>query len=136
MESDERYIESCFGKKAPFTVPEGYFDNLTQNIMNSVEAADKVVPHVPEPIQQNKVITINWWNRCRRYVAVAACVAFIVGGVSVWQFKSTADTGKTHIATATHHSTYDASAYNSVSDEEINYSMLDNQDMYTLMASN
>ncbi|WP_444379562.1 hypothetical protein [Prevotella sp.] len=117
-------------------MPEGYFDNLTQNIMNSVEAADKVVPHVPEPILQNKVITINWWHRCRRYAAVAACVAFIVGGVSVWQFKSTADTGKTHIATATHHSTYDASAYNSVSDEEINYSMLDNQDMYTLMASN
>lgn len=83
MESDERYIESCFGKKAPFTVPEGYFDNLTQNIMNSVEAADKVVPHVPEPTQHNKVITINWWHRCRRYAAVAACVAFIVGGVSV-----------------------------------------------------
>ena len=70
MESDERYIESCFGKKAPFTVPEGYFDNLTQNIMNSVEAADKVVPHVPEPTQHNKVITINWWHRCRRYAAV------------------------------------------------------------------
>ena len=63
-------------------------------------------------------------------------MAFVVGGVSVWQAQSSAEAGKAHVATAIHNSSYDASTYGSVSDEEINYSMLDNEDMYSLMASN
>lgn len=136
METDERYIESHFGKKAPFKVPEGYLDNLTQSIISNVEAAGKeAVPAVSASVK-SAAPAIGWWQRYRRYVAVAACVALVVGGVSVWQGRHKADAGKEQVATAIHNSSYDASAYGSVSDEEINYSMLDNEDMYSLMASN
>ncbi len=136
METDERYIELRFGKKAPFKVPEGYLDNLTQSIISNVEAAGKeAVPAAPASVK-SAAPTIGWWQRYRHYVAAVACVAFVVGGVSVWQALSTADASKAHVATAIHNSSYDASAYDSVSDEEINYSMLDNEDMYSLMASN
>lgn len=136
METDERYIESRFGKKAPFKVPEGYLDNISQSIISNVEAAGKeAVPAVSASVK-SAAPAIGWWQRYRRYVAAAACVAFVVGGVSVWQAQSSAEADKAHVATAIHNSSYDASAYGSVSDEEINYSMLDNEDMYSLMASN
>lgn len=136
METDERYIELRFGKKAPFKVPEGYLDNLTQSIISNVEAAGKeAVPAAPASVK-SAAPTIGWWQRYRHYVAAVACVAFVVGGVSVWQALSTADASKPHVATATHDSQYDASAYDSMNDEEIYYSMFDNEDMYSLMASN
>lgn len=136
METDERYIESRLGKKAPFKVPEGYMDNLTQSIISNVEAAGKeAVPAVSASVKI-AAPAIGWWQRYRRYVAAAACVVFVVGGVSVWQAQSSAEAGKAHVATATHDSQYDASAYDSMNDEEIYYSMFDNEDMYSLMASN
>lgn len=136
METDERYIELHFGKKAPFKVPDGYLDNLTQSIISNVEAAGKeAVPAAPASVK-SAAPAVGWWQRYRRYVAAAACVAFVVGGVSVWQAQSSTEADKPHVATATNNSSYDASAYDSVSDEEIYYSMLDNEDMYSLMASN
>lgn len=136
METDERYIELHFGKKAPFKVPDGYLDNLTQSIISNVEAAGKeAVPAAPTSVK-SAAPAVGWWQRYRRYVAAAACVAFVVGGVSVWQAQSSTEADKPHVATATNNSSYDASAYDSVSDEEIYYSMLDNEDMYSLMASN
>lgn len=125
-----------FGKKAPFKVPDGYLDNLTQSIISNVEAAGKeAVPAAPTSVK-SAAPAVGWWQRYRRYVAAAACVAFVVGGVSVWQAQSSTEADKPHVATATNNSSYDASAYDSVSDEEIYYSMLDNEDMYSLMASN
>lgn len=136
METDERYIELRFGKKAPFKVPEGYMDNLTQSIISNVEAVGKEAVPAASASVKSAAPTVGWWQRYRRYVAVAACVAFVVGGVSVWQAQSSTEADKPHVATATNNSSYDASAYDSVSDEEIYYSMLDNEDMYSLMASN
>lgn len=136
METDERYIELHFGKKAPFKVPEGYLDNLTQSIISNVEAVGKEAVPAASASVKSAAPTVGWWQRYRRYVVAAACVAFVVGGVSVWQAQSSTEADKAHVATATHNSSYDASAYGSVSDEEINYSMLDNEDMYSLMASN
>ena len=62
MESDERYIESCFGKKAPFTVPEGYFDHFADDFMARLDDQPAVVHH-------------SWWHRYRYYVASASCLA-------------------------------------------------------------
>lgn len=136
METDERYIELHFGKKAPFKVPDGYLDNLTQSIISNVEAAGmEAVPAAPTSVK-SAAPAVGWWQRYSRYVAAAACVAFVVGGVSVWQAQSSTEADKAHVATATNNSSYDASAYDSVSDEEIYYSMLDDEDMYSLMASN
>lgn len=36
MESDEKYILSRFGNKNHFTVPEGYFEHLQDDIFTSV----------------------------------------------------------------------------------------------------
>ena len=50
-------------KKMPFTVPEGYFDQLRKDVMQS-----------PKP----KQVRITFWNRLMPYVAVAAMFIFIL----------------------------------------------------------
>lgn len=143
MESDEKYIESRFGKSTPFVVPDGYFDSLAQTMMEKVDAFDQTMPpsmSADDMLQSDVVATHNisrsWWLRYRRYVAAAACVAFLAVGVSTfYAVSSNKSVAENHVASACNPveangqsgSTYDA---------EIEYSMLDNQDMYSLMASN
>lgn len=126
MKSDEKYIETRFGKKAPFTVPEGYLANLAKSIMADVGAE----PHVQVEPRRDGL-----WPLCRRYVAAAACVAAVAGGLSVWMEGAHGGTDSATVAEK-HARQAGAQPAGSVSDEEINYTMLDNDDMYTLMASN
>ncbi len=150
MESDEKYIESRFGKKVPFTVPEGYFDNLAKSIVDNVASApvpDDVEPTVninnnAEPVsvamnaEQAKTVGFNWWHRYRVRIAAAACVAFVVAGMSMYfAFSPTDANGNKNVAIHGG-STVESSASSSTSDMEIDYAMLDNDDIYSLMASN
>ncbi len=49
------------GNKNPYKVPEGYFDELNQNILNRL---DEVTVEMPE--------TISLWNRVKPWVYMAA----------------------------------------------------------------
>ena len=150
MKSDEKYIESRFGKKVPFTVPEGYFDNLAKSIVENVASApvsDDVKPIVnintnAKPMsvavnaEQAKTVGFNWWHRYRVRIAAAACVAFVVAGMSSYFALSSID-AKGNKNVAIHgESTVENSASSSMTDMEIDYTMLDNDDIYSLMASN
>ena len=57
---EEKYIEEKVGKRNPFRVPEGYFDNLTAQIMESL------------PEQKPKAKTV--WLRKPMYYAAAHAV--------------------------------------------------------------
>lgn len=150
MKSDEKYIESRFGKKVPFTVPEGYFDNLAKSIVENVASApvsDDVKPIVnintnAKPMsvavnaEQARTVGFNWWHRYRVRIAAAACVAFVVAGMSSYFALSSTD-AKGNKNVAIHgESTVENSASSSMTDMEIDYAMLDNDDIYSLMASN
>lgn len=137
MESDEKYIERRFGKKTPFAVPEGYFENLAQSIVDSV-AAEPAVQAVAEKREDaaKPVARIGWWHRYRMRVAVAACVAFVVAGVAA--YLSLPSVGADASAAVAAHGDNASSvqpAYG-VSDAEIDYTMLDNEAIYSLVASN
>ena len=97
MESDEKYIEARLGRKSPFVVPEGYFDNLAQSIVDNVASAniaDKKNDADVDPVAdicpvadvyddgQAKVVKLDWWHRYRVRIAAAACIAFAVAGLS------------------------------------------------------
>ena len=49
--------------RRPFTVPEGYFDNLTQNIMASLPEQESIY---------STKITVTPWMRIRPYLYAAA----------------------------------------------------------------
>ena len=54
--------------RRPFTVPEGYFDNLTQNIMSALPEQESIY---------STTITVTPWMRIRPYLYAAAAFAGI-----------------------------------------------------------
>ena len=47
MKGEKHIIDRC-GRKTPFTVPEGYFDNLTARIMENIPAEEtKIISIAP-----------------------------------------------------------------------------------------
>ena len=147
MESDEKYILSRFGNKNHFTVPEGYFEHLQDDILTSVAMLEeeKTVKTCPK---EDKPKTIPLRSRMLRYAA--ACAGIMVAGAVAWTAftlsapqqdptlaakdnKPQTETTDNSMATLPAN---DTPAHHSVSDEMADYSMLDNEDIYSLLASN
>lgn len=63
MDKEKRYIFNEREPRRPFSVPEGYFDNLTQSVMD-------VLPHQESVYSSNIVVTP--WMRIRPYLYAAA----------------------------------------------------------------
>ena len=68
MEKERLYKIDEREARRPFTVPEGYFDNLTQNIMASLPEQ--------ESLYSTKII-VTPWMRIRPYLYAAAAFAGI-----------------------------------------------------------
>lgn len=143
MESDEKYIEARFGKAQPFKVPDGYFDSLVQSVMeNADEQVARDAPIVSAKCtdieKDSAFVPMPWWKRYRRYCAAAACGLLVVGGVSSYLAFSHDSAGAVRAVAATSCDTGTESHVQSSSsyDEEIDYTMLDNEGLYSLMASN
>lgn len=67
MTDDELRLLQQFGRKRPFTVPDGYFDQLNKTILDAVERESRKAP------------TVSLWQRIRKPVAIAACLCALVG---------------------------------------------------------
>lgn len=137
IKSDEKYLETRFGKQLHFKTPEGFLDGLADSIMNNVEqqkAGGIIHAAAPHPTNTGKAHEPhNWWARYRRYVAAAACVAFIGIGATAYFAAGTKEPHDSYAASAKQH-TEAAPTY--TYDEIADYTMLDNDDIYSLLASN
>lgn len=129
MLKEERFIREKFGKKNPFSVPDGYFDSF----------ADKLMEQLPEP--QAQVIEMraeSWWRKLplRKVAAIIGVAAFLGGGALF--FAHNGGSGHAPMATNAHHQVQPSKAdYDGSFDQMADYAMLDNQDIYaTLVAEN
>lgn len=61
MEKEEKFILEKCGNRRPFTTPEGYFENLTANIMSALPAN-----HYEEPTK------VSFWNKAKVWAYMAA----------------------------------------------------------------
>ena len=68
MEKERLYKIDEREVRRPFTVPEGYFDNLTQNIMASLPEQESIY---------STNIVVTPWMRIRPYLYAAAAFAGI-----------------------------------------------------------
>lgn len=68
MEKERLYKIDEQEPRRPFTVPEGYFENLTQNIMASLPEQESIY---------STRITVTPWMRIRPYMYAAAAFAGI-----------------------------------------------------------
>lgn len=65
MEKEDKIIDKVGGRR-PFSVPEGYFDNLTDGIMAALPQEDSV-KQIP--------VAVTPWMRIKPYIYMAATFA-------------------------------------------------------------
>ena len=113
--NEEKYIEEQVGRRNPFTVPEGYFDTF----------ADQLMASLPERQPRTKYV----WLRPLRYAAAVVCV-LAIGAMSWFALSSSPDVQQP-IQAETIQVPSDAAF-----EEAADYALIDNSDIYSLLADN
>lgn len=111
---EEKYIEDRVGKRNPFLVPDGYFDQFPEQFMNSL------------PKRQPKAKSI--WLRPIFYAAASICALLICTGA--YLALSEEPKHEATLVTTPQQEVYDEF------DEAADYMMLDNHDIYALLSEN
>ena len=121
--NEEDIIKQHFGNSAPFKVPEGYFDNL----------ADRIMQNLPEKEAQVVPIRNSFWSK-KRVIAVAASVAVLIVGASglLWN-KEDPMPASASIAESKPMQFIQTDASSSI-EQMADYAMLDNEDYYVYLA--
>ncbi len=112
MTNEELYLKERVGQKNPFRTPEGYFDQFTANIMAQLPERQ---PMESKPVAKKVAMPIRHW------FYAAACVAALVVTAVSFHF---------HEVDAPQQ----VAASESYIDEAADYAMLDNMDIYQLLA--
>ena len=126
MDENEKWLRSHYGNDNPFTVPEGYFESLSDSIMSML------------PEQQTHVVDMgnnSWKRKIAVALAVAASVAVIISGSLTVGYRHDAAKLADGSSNAISEQQSAYSDY-TVVDEMANYAMLDNVDMYAYVATN
>ena len=115
---EEKYIKELVGKRNPFVVPEGYFEQLTDQVMQSL------------PDRRPRAKTI--WLRPVFYAAASVCALFVCATVWLsWPSSSQQDQkGVAEAVQAVQMQQPDDTYF----DEAADYMMLDNQAIYACLA--
>lgn len=131
MMNEEEYIKAKIGSKNPFTVPNGYFEQLS----------DRIMSQLPEEEIQTRTVEMNSKTAERKKATVkglrpwmlaAACICaavFTVGVIFSNKHQENEAQPSSQVANveATESNTYYSDKY---IEDEADYAMLDNQDIY------
>lgn len=127
MINEEKKINDIFGKENPFKLPDGYFDNLTSQIMDQLPAQE---------------VKVHFWQRMAvRKIAAAVAAVFVLGGGAFVGLRHVQPASQpiAHVAGMQHEQ---ATNKQYTSDDEnfdqmADYTMMDSQDFYaSLIAEN
>lgn len=123
MKEEQEIIKKC-GKKNPFKVPEGYFEDFARNIMTQLPTNDDAI------VEEEPCITL--WQRVKPLLYMAAMFVGMIVCVNValgTHFDNTASSNN-NIAVAE----YSLTDFDQMSDEELTFivesTMMDNYDLY------
>ena len=128
MTREENILKERFGKENPFKVPDGYFDHLTERIMEKL------------PEQEIRVIDIRsrqtlWQKLPLRKIAAAVAVVALLGGGSFWALQHEGNSkGVAHVK---QHEQKAVASEEAAFNEMADYAMIDNETIYaSLMTEN
>ena len=123
MMNEDVLIESKMGKRNPFKVPEGYFDQLTEQVMQMIPEENTQTAQVQVMNPAKNAIL----RSLRPLFYAAACSCIAVFGVATYLHlnKEVNDTQQLQSNIVTVHSYSD-----SYIEEATDYAMLDNDDIY------
>ncbi len=114
MENEEKYIKEKVGQDNPFRVPEGYFEQLTQQVMSQL----------PKRQQKARQLRFRPW-----YYAAASIVLLAMMGVSVYFHQDKDEQQQMAV-------TVETNTENTYIDEVADYAMIDNTEIYACLADN
>lgn len=118
MMNEEEYLRSRMGTRNPFTVPEGYFEQLTAQVM------DRLPEKKPAKVAVMK--RLRPWL----YAAACVCVGVFVAAVAFNQ-QSEDMQGQHQMANMSQENVnYYSDSY---IDEAADYAMIDNQEIYSYL---
>lgn len=121
MDNEEKYLEQQFGRKNPFCVPEDYFVHLSENIMKAI----------PDAEDGKTVVKGKLWHRYRPMAIAAAIVlAIAVSSLTYFERNVATPSGKVRQSAKIIPSDNDSAI-----DQAIDYTMLDDDDMYAYVTS-
>ena len=128
MTREENILKERFGKENPFKVPDGYFDHLTERIMENL------------PEQEIRVIDIRsrqtlWQKLPLRKIAAAVAITALLGGGTFWALQHEGDSKM--VAHVKKHEQKAVSSEDAAFNEMADYAMIDNETIYaSLMTEN
>lgn len=121
MVKEDKYIENRFGKEQPFKAPKGYLDNF----------ADQFMAQLPDQAAKTVKTQHAVWFRMRPAKIAAASVLAVALTATVYFEKPFADQQEQVFTT-------DQQTESSMSDGAVEetafYSMIDNGDIYAILA--
>jgi len=120
MSNEEKYLQSKMGTKNPFSVPEGYFDTLTEQVMQRLP---KQVESVGDEQQKGSAIV----RMLRPLLYAAACICIGIFGVALYQHLDNQTAEGVPVISHVGSTIEFNDAY---LDEATDYAMYDNQDIY------
>ncbi len=115
--NDEERIKERFGKEQPFRVPEGYFDHF----------ASQFISQLPEREARQIKLRPSRWQQWRPWAAAAAFIGVVAVGATLWLGHSEQQPIDTFADTSAQKVEYTL-------DQAADYAMLDNQEIYAMMA--
>ncbi len=133
MMNEEEYIKERMGKKSPFTVPDGYFEQLSDRIMSRLEESQNGETTVAREASLSSEASSakkpgSSSRRLRPWLAAAGIAAVAVISATLFFGKEGAiTTGQDADESLT--AFYDDNYIN----EEADYAMVDNQDIYAFL---
>jgi hypothetical protein len=116
-------------KRNPFTVPDGYFENLTARVMANipeVEAEEKVGENNAKIVSMEPRKSSRTWMGWS--IAAAACIAAAALFITIPN--KTNDVGVKQMAQTETSNSYDSE----YQEEMLEYAMVDNTDIYNYLA--
>jgi hypothetical protein len=119
--NEEKYIKDHVGKRTPFTVPDGYFDSVVDNVMKNLPTEVAPMKKMPTILQ-----------RVRPYLYMAACLIVAVFTITVYFNDHTENVQMQQLAVQ------ESSVSTEWEDEEdyaMDYVMLDNYDIYACLTN-
>jgi hypothetical protein len=119
--NEEMYIQEKVGKRNPFRVPDGYFDNLTAQVMQNLPE---------QPKRRAKSV----FMRPVFYAAASVCALLVAGAAWMWHPTTEATSADAVQAKTVALPQQDASG--EYIDEAADYMMLDNHEIYAYLAEN
>ncbi len=128
MTNEEKIIQENIGTKNPFLVPDDYFEQFAEQLMEKLPDKEQQSAHQSTLTVQRSPFTVHR-SKLRIYLA-AACLCVAIFSIAIY-FNKTQQTTEQEPVTA-------AAAANSIDDDYMDqaadYVMLDNADIYACLS--